>query len=149
MKTLLPLLISATVLAGCASTAQNGEATIRKDIAVCMEAVKRSDLIAVQVPVADNAISHKIAVASLGIGGSLTVDTLIQMLSKPTRPAIAVVGENDEMSAATLETALKKLPENSQRSRAAVCFAGHKKFEADLRIAAEKAGVNLVLAPNR
>jgi hypothetical protein len=134
---------------GCANTANNGQAIIQKDMDVCMAAIKQSNATAIKVPAADNAISHRIAVTTVKMSGSSVVDALMQMLSKPSRRAIVVVGDNDEMTAATLETALQKLPESSQRSKEPVCFAGDRQFESALRAAAQKAQVNLVLAPNR
>ena len=117
-------------------------------MAACMAATKQSNILAIEVPAANNFISNKMAAATLQMGGSSTVNALVEVLSQPTRLPLAVIGANDEVTAATLEVALRKLAPGVKRSRQPLCFAGDPQYEAQLKVAAEAAGGFFLMAPN-
>ena len=144
-------LLCLLVLAGCASTAPQDSTwsnRLREKVAACIAATRQTDLVVVDVPAARNTISNKMAIATLSMGGSNSVDALVQILSEPTRSAVAVIGINDEMTAATLAEAIKRLSSGTKRSSQPVCFVGEKSLGISLKTTADHAGVPVVLVPN-
>jgi hypothetical protein len=150
MQQLLPLIFSLGFLSGCAGIGSQSSqsSSLNQKMAACMAATKQSNLLAIEVPAANNFISNKMAAATLRMGGSNTVNTLVEVLSQPTRLPLAVIGANDEVTAATLELALRKLAPGVNRSKQPLCFAGDPQYEAQLKAAAEAVGVLLLMAPN-
>ena len=74
---------------------------------------------------------------------------LVNMMVLSATPAVIVIGENDDVTAATLEAALLKLPNGTARSRKLVCFSGAPEYEASLKAAADDAGIHFVMASAR
>lgn len=137
------------LMAGCATTEQQGSQASPQPpkLGACVAAIKSIDLIALEVPSSKNSISNKMAAAAVKMGGSSTVDTLVKFLSQPKRPALAVVGESDELTAATLLAALSKLDSVPGRSRSPVCFVGDASYAGQLKPVAESVGLTLFVVP--
>lgn len=144
---ILYLLIAVCFLSSCATT--NNTLNSKNDVNACIGAVKGTDFLIVDVPAADNFISNKLIVATVKSTGSNAVDTLVNMMSLSARPAVIVTGENDDVTAATLEAAMLKLSNGTVRSRSPVCFSGAAEYEASLRAAADDAGIHFVMASAR
>ena len=147
---LLLFSIAALFISGCFSTTPQRSVSSNwqsRKIAACIAVTRQDELIVVDVPAASNAISNKMAIATLSMGGSNSVDALVKILSQPTRSAVAVIGENDEMAAATLTEAIKRLPPGAKRSTQPICFAGDKSLGEPLKSSAEQAGLRLFVAP--
>ena len=147
----LLFIIAFVFISGCASTggqsSQTGAAPWQKNMAACKAATKQADwsITMMEVPAAGNAISNKMAAMTMKMGGSHTVDALVKILSQASRPTLAVYGDSDEMAAATLEVALNKLPSGAKYSRQPLCFIGDPQYEAQLKPAAERAGLLLMM----
>ena len=151
MQRVLTFSISIAFLSGCASTGdQASTQSVRQNrkIAACVAAARQSEWLVVDVPAANSFIANKMVAATLSMGGSNSVDTLVKVLSQPTRSAVAVVGENDEVTAATLEAALRNLAPGTNRSTQPVCFVGDTNDAVRLTSAAERAGLLLLMLPN-
>src|SRR3546814_12469225 len=98
MKKTLYLLFAASLISGCATT--NNTHSSKDDVNACIAAVKvKTRLLIVDVPAADNFISNKLIVATVKSTGSTTIDTLINLMSLSTGPAIIVIGDNDDVTA--------------------------------------------------
>ena len=80
--------------------------------------------------------------------GSSTVDLLVGILSNPKRSAIVIFGENDELTAATLEAALVKTPPGDGYSTEPVCFVGDAQYHKSLAQLAEGIGMKLFVVAN-
>lgn len=146
-----PLLL-AGLIAGCASTERpRPQSSVGDKIAACMRATPSSaEWLAVDVPAARGAIANKLAAATLSVGGSNTVDMLVGLLGRSNRHAVAVFGEDDELAAATLETALRRLPAGASASAQPVCFVGDDRHAEALKTAAQDKGIRLVaVTPGR
>jgi hypothetical protein len=83
------------------------------------------------------------------MAGSGTVDLLAGMLSNPKRPAIAIFGESDELTAATLEAALAKVPPSNSYSSEPICFVGDAQYGSSLAPLVEGVGTKLFVVANR
>ncbi|WP_157889090.1 hypothetical protein [Herminiimonas arsenitoxidans] len=151
MNKFITPLIAISLLAGCASTntGTNRSSGGKTDVEVCMTAIKHSNLLIVEVPATGSFISNKMIVATVKATGSNAVDSLVSVLSLSARHAVVVVGDNDEVTAATVETALGKLPQATVRSKEPLCFAGDAQFEPGLRAAADAARISFLAVPNR
>lgn len=150
MQQLLSFVFTLMFLSGCAATIGQSSrpSSVNQQMAACMATTKQTNILAIEVPAANNFISNKMAAATMQMGGSSTVSALVEVLSQPTRLPLAVIGFNDEVTAATLEVALRKLAPGVNRSRQPLCFAGDPQYGAQLKVAAEAAGVLLLMAPN-
>ena len=151
MQRILLLFISTALIYGCASTnGQGSNKTIRqnKKIAACITTARQSEWLVVDVPAANSFIANKMVASTMSMGGSNTVDALVKALSQSMRLAIAVVGENDEVTAATLEAAMRNLAPGANRSTQPVCFVGDEEYGARLKSAAANAGIDLLILPN-
>lgn len=145
MKKTFSLLFAASFISGCTATGNTGNS--KDGVSACTAAIKGSDFLIVDVPAADNFISNKMIVATVKSTGSNAMDSLVKTMSLSVRPAIIVVGDNEEVTAATLEAALLKLPKGTARSSRPVCFAGASEHETSLKAAADVVGIPFVMAP--
>lgn len=148
MHKILFISFSFLLIAGCANTGNSNvrssmAASPQKIVTACMSVTHARSITLVEVPAAHNALSNKMAALTIKMGGSNTVDALVQILSQPVPPTIAVYGSSDELAAATLEAALNKLPASTQPSGQPICFIGDVRYEATLKPAAERAGLVL------
>jgi hypothetical protein len=85
-------------------------------------------------------------VASVDVSGSDALDTIgnwLRGLSGPHSGALVVMGANDEVTAATLRGALKRLPPDPARAASSVCFFGDAKYAEGLKAAAANTGVTV------
>ena len=147
MNKIFYLLFAISFLSGCAST--NDAHKSKNNANACIATAKGSDFLIVDVPAADNFISNKLIVATVKTTGSNAVDSLVETMSLSVRPAIIVVGDNEDVTAATLEAAFLKLPQGTVRSSKPVCFAGAPERETALKAAADIAGISFVMASAR
>ena len=129
-----------------AGTAFAQSSDLKKDqISACMAATKQSNIYAVDIPAANNSIFNRFIMALEDIGDSPSTKTLVDLLSKPLNRPVVVVGDDDAVTVATLEAALKKVGFIDQRSPNTVCFVGGEKYSDSLKIDAQKAGLTLLL----
>ena len=149
MLRFLPSVTFLIFIVSCASTGQQSTQTSPQpiNIGACMAAIKSADWIALEVPSSKSSISNKMAATAVKMGGSSTVDALVKVLSQSTRPALAVVGESDELTAATLLAALDKLASVPRRSRNPICFVGDASYAGQLKLVAESVGLPLFVVP--
>jgi len=144
------LAILVTFLTGCASTGgYDGDSVSRHDkkIAACIASARQTEWLVFDVPAANSSIANKMAAATMAMGGSNSVDTLVKVLSEPARSAVAVVGNSDELTVATLQAALNELVPGAHRSAQPVCFVGQTNDDAKLESAAARAGIHLLILP--
>lgn len=115
----------------------------------CISAVKGNDFLIVNVPAAYSFIANKLMVVSVNTTGSNAIDALVETRSLSVRPAIIAVGESDEVTAATLESALLKLPKGKVRSSKPVCVSTDDVHRIPLQQAADSASIPLIFVSNR
>jgi hypothetical protein len=133
------------ILSGCATTPNQTKSDIKNIMGACLNTTNRSDLLGVKVPAASNPFAGKLVVSALKMGtGSNTVDALVKILSSPSGPPVAVFGDDDEITAATIEAALSKLPANAQRSSRQLCFSNTVQLTPSTQQAAEAARIQLL-----
>jgi hypothetical protein len=100
----------------------------------------------IQVPSSDTYFGNMQLVAAVDVSGSDALDTIgtwLKGLSGPHSGALIVMGRNDEVTAATLRGALKRLPPDPNRAPSSVCFVGDAKYAEGLKAAAAKTGVTV------
>jgi hypothetical protein len=94
-----------------------------------------------EVPSANNAISNQIIVASIQAGADATaVVDLVEILKGPNAKPIAILGDNDAVTAATIESSLKRL--QGFKPKAKLYFVGEADYGQALKVQADAAGVN-------
>jgi len=131
------------MLTGCATPLGTGKAPlsgIQSRLAALSKAKYDVSLI-MEVPSANNAISNQIMVASIQAGADATaVVDLVAILKGPNAKPIAVLGDNDAVTAATIEAALKRL--QGFKPSAKLYFVGETSYGQALKAQADAAGVN-------
>ncbi|MDR2880701.1 MAG: hypothetical protein LBV29_02205 [Azoarcus sp.] len=94
----------------------------------------------VTVPAANNIVSNSVIIATLMMrSGSAPVDSLFELLREGKEQAVAVVGKNDALTAATIEAAIQQLGDNPTATT--ILFAGKSKYVKELQKLSEKASV--------
>ncbi len=145
MQRVLPAVISLMLMSGCAAMGSgarsNSGALPMNKVTACMTATQVTDFYVMNVPTTSNGISNKMLAIATRSGGSNASESLIALLSQLTRKAIAVVSDSDEVTAATLEFALRKLPSGGNRSTQPLCFAGDLQYGPDIKAIADEKGV--------
>lgn len=134
--TSLILILFIAMLTSCATpsgTAKLGALTKAKnDVSLVME-----------VPSANNPISNQMIVSSikagLGDDGPAVVD-LVKILKDSNTKSIAVLGDNDAVTAATIEAALKRL--QGFKPSAKLYFVGEASYGQAIKAQADAAGIN-------
>jgi hypothetical protein len=140
---ILTLLVA--MLAGCATPSGTGKASLSatQSRLAALTKVKNDVSLIMEVPSANNAISNQIMVSSikagLGDDGPAVVD-LVAILKDPNTKSIAVLGDNDAVTAATIEAALKRL--QGFKPSAKLYFVGETSYGQALKAQADAAGVN-------
>ena len=89
----IPFVIYLT-LSACAGGGANVRAPgemVKQSYAACAEATGSTEMLAIEVPAANNALSNKMMVAAMRISGSNTVDTLVKLLPQSERKTLMVV----------------------------------------------------------
>ena len=100
----------------------------------------------IHVPASDTYLGNMRLVASVDVSGSDALDTIgnwLRGLSGPHSGALIVMGSNDEVTAATLRGALKRLSPDPARAPSSVCFVGDAKYAEGIKAAAAKTGVTV------
>ncbi|MGN6388912.1 MAG: hypothetical protein ACTHL1_05325, partial [Burkholderiaceae bacterium] len=88
----------------------------------------------------DSAISNAMIVAALKSGSdSEAVNALVEALRHSGKTALAVYGESDAVTAATVERAMKRLQGFTPAGK--LIFVGAKSYAENLRVEAEALGV--------
>lgn len=145
MQRVLPSVIFLMLMSGCAAigsgTRSNAGALPMNKVTACMTATQVTDFYVMNVPATSSVFSNKMLAIATRSGGSNASESLTAHLSQPTRKAIAVVSDSDEVIAATLEFALRKLPSGGNRSTQPLCFAGDPQYGADIKAIADEKGV--------
>lgn len=145
MKTIsLSLALLVALLAGCAtpsSTSSSLNAQQEKRMnAFIAKMAGRGGLVMV-IPSSNNFISNQMIIASIKTGADVTaVVNLVKMLKQPKTEPIAVIGDNDAVTAATIEASLKRL--QGFKPSAKLYFVGEASYGEVLQAQADAAGVN-------
>lgn len=150
MQRVLAVVISLMLMSGCAAmggpgAGSNSGVLPMNKVTACMTATQVTDFYVMTVPTASNGISNKMIAIATRSGGSNASGTLTALLSQPTRKAIAVVSDSDEVTAATLEFALRNLPSGGNRLTQPLCFAGDPQYGPDIKAIADEKGVPFVM----
>lgn len=139
-RPLFAALFASAFIAACA-TPSGPVRPVGEELAGCIKATGQSKAYLLDVPAPNNAVSTQMAIATLDLGGSSSVDELVRLLKGGQVKALAVTGKSDALTAATLRTALGRLPARTDPVATAVCFGGDAQYSAELRTAAQRAGV--------
>ncbi len=137
------------LLSACATSnpkqAMSLEDRKAKATAACTTAAGTIDGL-INVPASDTYFGNMKLVASVDVSGSDALDTIgtwLRGLSGPHSGALVVMGSNDELTAATLRGALKRLPPDPNRAPSSVCYVGDAKYADGVKAAAAKTGVTV------
>lgn len=139
----LVLTLLITMLTGCATPSGTGNAPLSatQSRLAALTKVKNDVSLIKEVPSANNAISNQIMVASIKAGADATaVVDLVAILKGPNTKPIAVIDDNDAVTAATIEAALKRL--QGFKPSAKLYFVGETSYGQALKAQADAAGVN-------
>lgn len=139
----LVLILLITMLASCATPSGTGNASLSatQSRLAALTKVKNDVSLIMEVPSANNAISNQIMVSSIKAGADATaVVDLVAILKGPNTKPIAVLGDNDAVTAATIEAALKRL--QGFKPSAKLYFVGETSYGQALKAQADAAGVN-------
>jgi len=150
MKHIVSALIIVFLLgvAGCAITGEQPSGSSSKisisgtqSRLAALAKIKHDVSLVMEVPSANNAISNQIMIASIkaGVDSTAVVDLVAILKGSNTKP-IAVIGDNDAVTAATIEASLKQL--QGFRPSAKLYFVGEASSGQALKAQAEAAGVN-------
>ena len=138
----LSLLIT-TMLPGCATHPGTGKApsTGTQSRLAALSKIKNDVSLIMEIPSANNAISNQIMVASIkaGVDATAIVD-LAAILKGPNIKPIAVIGDNDAVTAASIEAALKRL--QGFKPSAKLYFVGEASYGQSLKAQADAVGVS-------
>lgn len=94
-----------------------------------------------EVPSAGNAISNTVMLASIKSGAdSIAVIDLVNMLKKNVK-TVTVIGSNDAIVAATIESAVKRMAGTSSTSK--IYFVGEQKYGDELKVLSAKTGIQI------
>lgn len=137
-----PLLL----LSACAATNSGQKLSPRdqmdRGIPACIAVAGSVDRL-IHVPADSKSLVNIMIASVVEMSGSNAVDDIVRLLSRPQLGALMVTGDDEDVTAATLRAALKKLLPDPARPKASVCFVGDAKYAQGLKAAAEKAGVSV------
>ncbi|GAB1234671.1 hypothetical protein [Ferrigenium sp. UT5] len=136
---ILTLLIA--MLIGCTTLSGTGNAPLSatQSRLAALAKVKNDVSLIMEVPSANNAISNQIMVTSIKAGADATaVVNLVAILKGPNTKPIAVIGDNDAVTAATIEAALKRL--QGFKPSAKLYFVGETSYVHALKVQADAEG---------
>lgn len=134
----LALLFFIAMLTGCATPSGTAKARFS-----ALTKVKNDVPLVMEIPSANNAISNQMLVSSIkaGIGDDgPAVVNLVAILKDTNTKSIAVIGDNDAVTAATIEAALKRL--KGFKSSAKLYFVGEASYGQALKVQADAAGIS-------
>ena len=145
----LALPLAALLLSACATSNPTQVLSLddlkSKANAACTSAAGPIDG-SIMVPASDTYLGNMKLIAGVDVSGSDALDTIgtwLKGLSGPHSGALIVMGRNDELTAATLRGALKRLPPDPQRAASSVCYVGDAKYAEGIKAAASKTGVTV------
>ncbi|MHA6848844.1 hypothetical protein [Ralstonia syzygii] len=146
MKTIRMIFLRASLVAAviglCACTSYHYPSESERKVAAVQAKFPRYQFIVVRCD-NSNAISDAVMAGALRSGASsANAKAIIDLLSKPESPYVAVLGDGDTIAAATLERALSD-SKGKVRAGRTVIFVGDQKYEQSLKAAAMGAGVKL------
>ena len=137
------LILLIAMLTGCATSSGTGKTPLSgtQSRLIALTKIKNDVSLVMEVPSANNAISNQIMVASIkaGADGTAVVDLVAILKGSNTKP-IAVIGDNDAVTAATIEASLKRL--QGFKPSAKLYFVGEASYGHALKAQADAAGVN-------
>ena len=147
MKTLLLLVATLVLLSGCANLGEQAEANKlveQRQLAAIVAKAGKSRPLITDVPSANNFISDQMMVVSLKTGGSSnSVEALLKVLQQSPAATIAVTGKSSNVTAATVEAALKRLAPVPANSKTVLLFVGDAAYAENLKSAAALSGIKL------
>lgn len=135
-------LLGSLLLSACASTTGSSayQTEPQKRIAAVLAKYPRQEINLLYVAAPNSFISTRLIIASLNAGiNSNDVDAIIAALSIKNGGLLAIAGDNDSLTAATLERAL--IAGGKKLSGSKVVYVGGQEDKNTLTSAAETAGV--------
>lgn len=143
MATFIALLVSGCATQNSVDTPEGMNSRIKA--LTDFQPDSRSTLVIV-VPSADNAISNAIMLASIK-GGAQTsaVESLSGILKKGGDKAVAVTGDHDGITAATIDSAMNSL--KGARSTVRLFFIGDASYGPELKKKADALGIQFKVVP--
>lgn len=144
---ILMMAFTALLISGCATqNSVNTNEGLNSRIKALEVKSGGQDALIVVVPSANNAISDAMMLAAIKGGTqSNAVQTLTGMLKKEGGKPIAVMGDHDGITAATIESAMDNL--QGTRSTAKVFFIGDSSYGPELKKKADTLGILLEVVP--
>lgn len=127
-------------LTACATSSTNSNTGISSKAAKieALLKVKNDVSLIMEVPAASNSISNTIMLASIKSGADTTaVIDLVNMLKKNVN-TVTVIGSNDAIVAATIESAVKRVSGTGSTSK--IYFVGEQKYGDELKVLSTKTG---------
>ena len=113
-STLLGLITSATLLAGC-STAQPVGQQMNNLHLNTINTDRNANMVFSRVPDAGNPISNAMMLTLLASGSRTNaVEGISEVLTARPKPPLGIIGDNTDVNVATLKLALKDLPDSPQ-----------------------------------
>ena len=137
------ILLITTMLPGCATHPGLGKApsTGTQFRLAALSKIKNDVSLIMEMPSANNAISNQVMVASIKAGvDAIAVVDLVAIFKGPNTKPIAVIGDNDAITAATIEAALKRL--QGFQPSAKFYFVGEASYGQSLKAHADAVGVS-------
>ena len=135
----------ALTLIACATTSTNSNTGVygKETKIEALLKVKNDVSLIMEVPAASNAISNTIMLASIKSGADSTaVIDLVNMLRKNVNTVtVTVIGSNDAIVAATIESAVNRMAGSS--SSAKIYFVGEQKYGDELKALSAKTGIQI------
>ena len=130
-------------LTACATTSTSSNTGVSDKNAKITALLKSKDDVSLimEVPSAGNAISNTVMLASIKSGAdSIAVIDLVNMLKKNVK-TVTVIGSNDAIVAATIESAVKRMAGTSSTSK--IYFVGEQKYGDELKVLSAKTGIQI------
>ena len=147
MKIVLFFVTTLILLTGCANLSGQAEANKlaeQKQLAAIVAKAGKSQVLITDIPSANNFISDQLIVASLKAGTmSSSAQALLKVLQQAPAATIAVTGKSSDVTAATVEAALKRLAPVPANSQTVLLFVGDVAYTEKLRLAAAPSGIKL------
>ncbi len=135
-------LLTAAVIGLSACTSYHYPSEAEQKVAALQARFPRYSFIVVRCD-NSNAIADAVTVGALNAGASsANANTIVDLLSRPDSPYVAVLGDGDTVAAATLGRALADSKGKARPGRT-VLFVGDQQYEAKLMAVASDAGVKL------
>lgn len=148
----LPMPFLLFLLGACAATNSGQKLSPRdqmdRGIPACIAATGSVDRM-IHVPADPSSLVNLMIASVVEMSGSNAIDAIAKLLSTPQLGALMVTGDDEDVTAANLRGALKKLSPDAVRPKASVCFVGDAKYAQGLKAAAEKSGVSVFIVQGK